>query len=80
LIKVPGVLMSLLAGDRKTLATLPEVDGDAAAEIAFPALFGRAETALRDNARATDGIRDGLAGHRGCGPRGGGAPGSSLSL
>jgi hypothetical protein len=72
--------MSLLAGDRETLAMLPEVHGAAAAEIAFAALFGRAKTALRDNARATDDIRDGLAGHRGCGPRGGGAPGSSLPL
>jgi len=39
----------------ETVAALLEVHADAAEEIGFPALFGRAMSAARDNARATHG-------------------------
>ena len=43
----------------KTFAALVEVHADAAEEIGFPALFGRARTVARDSARAThDDIRE----------------------
>jgi hypothetical protein len=43
----------------EALAALLEVHADAADEIGFPALFGRAMTVARDNARAThDDIRE----------------------
>jgi len=43
-----------LPGRWETLAALLGVHADAAEEIGFPALFGRAATLERDNARATD--------------------------
>jgi hypothetical protein len=48
-----------LAGRWEMLAALLEMHADAAEEIGFPALFGRAATAARDNARAThDDLRE----------------------